>query len=101
VAALVPIELMFLAPDICDFRLESANDQFIHDLSNPAWYKEVPGCSDLEINPDLITNKSDIFRIQCVGQLQETKMAATVIVQREKNEETGKWYCRVLNWTYE
>ncbi|MCU0599614.1 MAG: type II secretion system protein GspK [Desulfobacterales bacterium] len=101
VAALLPIEQMFLAPEICDFRIESANDQFIHDLSNPAWYKEVPGCSDLEINPDLITNKSDIFRIQCAGVLQDTKMAATVIVQREKNEETGKWYCRVLNWSYE
>jgi len=101
VAALLPIEQMFLAPEICDYRIESANSQFIHELTNPAWYKEVPGCSDLEINPDLITNKSDIFRIQCAGVLQDTKMAATVIVHREKNEETGKWYCRVLNWSYE
>jgi general secretion pathway protein K len=101
VAAMLPIEQMFLAPEICDYRIESANGQFIHELSNPSWYKEVPGCSDLEINPDLVTNKSDIFRIQCAGVLQETKMAATVIVLREKNDESGKWYCRVLNWTYE
>ncbi len=101
VAALLPIEQMFLAPEICDFRVERANDQFIHDLSNPTWYKEVPGCADLEINSDLITNKSDIFRIQCAAVFQETKMAATVIVQREKNEESGKWQCKVLNWTYE
>jgi general secretion pathway protein K len=101
VAALLPIDQMFLAPEICDFRIESANDQFIHDLSNPTWYKEVPGCSDLEISPDLVTNQSDLFRIRCAGVLQETRMAATVIVHREKNEETGKWYCRVLNWTYE
>jgi general secretion pathway protein K len=101
VAALLPIDQMFLAPEICDYRVENANGQFIHELTNAAWYKEVPGCSDLQINADLITNKSDLFRIECAGALQETKMSATVIVQREKNEETGKWHCRVLNWTYE
>lgn len=102
VAALLPIEQIFLAPEICNYRVEKANSQYVHELKNPSWYKEVPGCSDLAINAALITNKSDIFRIECEGVLQDTKMSATVIVQREKNEEkNGKWYCRVLNWTYE
>jgi general secretion pathway protein K len=102
VAALLPIEQMFLAPEICNYRVEMANSQFIHDLKSPLWYKDVPGCSDLKINAALITNKSDIFRIECEGILQDTQMTATVIVQREKNDEkNGKWYCKVLNWTYE
>lgn len=101
IAALLPVEQMFLAPEICNYRVEMANGQYVHDLSSPSWYKEVPGCSDLDIKADLITNKSDIFRIDCEGLLQDTTITVAVIIQREKNPETGKWYSKVLNWSYE
>jgi hypothetical protein len=33
--------------------------------------------------------------------VNEIQMTATVIVQRDKEKESGKWYCKVLNWTNE
>ena len=45
------------------------DDQYVHDLSNPDWYKEVPGLSDVEIAPELITTSSDIYRITATAQL--------------------------------
>ncbi len=99
-AAILPIGYEFLAPAIYDYRIEATNGQFMHDLSNPAWYKEVPGCGDIEIDPGLITTSSDLFRIDCQAGINETLMGATIIVKREQEVETGKWYCRVLNWSY-
>jgi general secretion pathway protein K len=101
IAALLPIGQEFLAPEIFNYRIESANGQFLYDLTSPTWYKEVPGCSDVEIDAELITTQSDIFRIECFAELRDVRKMATVIVQREKNEESGKWYCKVLNWEYE
>ncbi len=100
IAALLPIGYEFLAPEIYDYRVEASNDQFLHDLSSPTWYKEVPGCGDIEIDPGLITTSSDLFRIECNAGLNETVMGAVVVVQREKDTETGRWYCRVLNWSH-
>ena len=101
IAALLPIGQEFLAPEIFNYRIETANGQFLYDLTSPTWYKEVPGCSEVEIDPEIITTQSDIFRIECFADLRGIRKIATVIVQREKNEESGKWYCKVLNWTYE
>jgi general secretion pathway protein K len=99
VAALLPPEFMFLAPEICDFRIEKTDDLYVNDLSSPTWYKNVPGCAEIEISEELITVKSDLFRIECMARLNDMFMSATLIVSREKDEETGKWFCRVLQWT--
>ncbi len=101
IAALLPVGQEFLAPEIFNYRVESANGQFVYDLTSPTWYKDVPGCSDLDIDSELITTQSDIFRIECTAKVREISNSATVIVQREKNKESGKWYCKVLNWTDE
>jgi len=100
IAALLPIGQEFLAAEIFNYRIEMANGQFLYDLTSPNWYKEVPGCSEVEIDAELITTQSDIFRIECFAELRGVRKIATVIVQREKNKESGKWYCKVLNWTY-
>ena len=100
-AALLPVGQEFLAPEIYSYRLESAEGQFIHDLSGANWYKEVPGCSDLDIDENLITTQSDIFRVECVATLNEITMSVTVVLKRVKEKETGKYYCKVLNWKYE
>ncbi len=101
VAALLPPEFMFLAPEICDFRMEKADEMYVNDLSSPTWYKNVPGMADVEINETLITTQSDLFRIECSARLNDMAMSATAIVLREKETETGKWFCRVLQWTYD
>jgi general secretion pathway protein K len=100
-AALLPVGQEFLAAEIFNYRIESVNEQFLYDLTSPNWYTNVPGCSEVEIDAELITTQSDIFRIECSAGLRGIQKTATVIVQREKNEESGKWYCKVLNWAYE
>ncbi len=101
IAALLPIGQEFLAAEIFNYRIASANEQFIYELTSPTWYKQVPGCSEVDINPELIITQSDIFRIECNAGLHGIQKKATVIVQREKNKESGKWYCKVLNWADE
>jgi len=100
-AVLLPIGQEFLATEIYNYRIETANGQFVYDLAGPTWYKEVPGCGDVDIDAELITTQSDIFRIECFAALGDIRKTALVIVLREKNEESGKWYCKVLNWTHE
>ncbi len=101
IAAMLPIGQEFLAAEIAAYREEKSEDQFLHELTSPTWYKEVPGAGDVEIDPGLITTQSDIFRIECSGTLHDRTANARVIVMREKNSETGKWYCRVISWVYE
>ncbi|MDY6904797.1 MAG: general secretion pathway protein GspK [Thermodesulfobacteriota bacterium] len=98
VTALLPLEDNHLAVDICEFREEMSNGNFVHDLSSPTWYKSAPGCSELAINASLITVSSDIFEIEAGAVLNGTAVTATAVVQREKDEESGKWRCRVLKW---
>ena len=101
----VPV-LMALLPEvnedlvlaIHDYRLEKSADTYIHNLTGSTWYKDVPCAGDLEIDPDLITTRSDFFRIEADASLGEIKMAATAVVKREKDAQTGQFRCRVLSW---
>ncbi|MGB9498425.1 MAG: general secretion pathway protein GspK [Dissulfuribacterales bacterium] len=101
IAALLPAGQDFLAPEIYDYRIESADGRFLHDLNSPTWYKDVPGCSDVEIKGALLTTSSDVFRIECSAVLHDIHMTSTVIVKREKDSKSGKWFCKVLNWKNE
>jgi len=98
IAALLPSGDVNLAQALVEYRLETSDDTYIHDLSRPTWYKDVPGFGDETIDPKLITVVSDIFRIRSVAVLDEMKMVLTAVVRREKHEKTGKWTCRVLRW---
>lgn len=100
-AALLPLGQEFLAEEIVAYRDEKANDEYIHDLTSTSWYKEVPGAEDVEINSELITTSSDLFRIVCSAELNDAAMTVTATVMREKEEKTGKWRCKVLNWAYD
>lgn len=98
IAALLPSGDENLAQAVADYRLEKSDETYIHDLSTPTWYKEVPGLSDVTINADLITTSSDIYRIRSTAALDDTSLTITAVVQREKLVKTGKWTCRVLRW---
>ena len=100
IAGVLPAGMEFLSPEIVSYREEKEGDEYIHELTDPNWYKQVPGCSDLEIDSDLITTKSDIFRIECMAELNDMAMAAEVIVEREKESESGKYVCRKLSWRF-
>ncbi len=94
--ALLPAEYDYLAEAIHDYRMETSDSTFVHDLSSPEWYKNAPGCSDLEIDPDLIATSSDVFRIESTAVLHGMKLTNTAVVVRVKNNATGKWTCTVL-----
>lgn len=98
IAALLPPDGRDLAPAIVEYRQEIENSKYIHDLSSPTWYKGVPGAADMEINPDLITTASDVFRLEATARLQPFQETVIAVVRREKDASTGRWFCRILNW---
>ena len=100
-AAILPFGQEDFAQAIYDYRQETSDNIYIHDLTQPNWYKNVPGLSEIKIDPNLITTASDIFRIESVAKLNDMKMTITAVIQREKNSEIGKWDCRVLHWQAE
>jgi len=99
--AILPEADAALAPVLYQYRIEKSESVYLHDLSNPAWYKNAPGCRDIRIDPDLITTSSDIFRIDAKARLNEAELTTTAIVFREILPETGKWTCKVLHWQAE
>ncbi|WP_332309014.1 general secretion pathway protein GspK [Desulfosalsimonas propionicica] len=99
-AALLPTGLEFLAPEMAAFRKESSGGEYLYDLTDPTWYRQVPGMGEVEIDTSLVAVKSDLFRIRCKARHNQSSMAARVIVRREQ-KKSGKWKCRVLRWQYE
>ncbi len=97
-AALLPLGEQGLAQSIYDFRADRTGSVFLHDLSDPQWYRKAPGCSHLRIDPDLITVTSDVFRIEAAATLGTAGLTAVAVVSREKNEKTSQWTCKVLSW---
>jgi len=96
--AMLPPEGKDFAQAIYDYRQETDNLKYIHDLSNPTWYKDVPGAGGIDIDPDLIATASDTFRLTATAELYEMKVTTLAVVKREKDRETGKWRCRILNY---
>ena len=97
-AALLPLENQDLAMAIYEYRLANSDGVFLHDLSSPTWYKDVPGCSDIEIDSRLIATQSDIFRIRATAELSGMRYVADVAVERQQDSKTGVWRCRILQW---
>jgi len=97
-AALLPEDRQDLAQAIDEYRLEKNDLQFIHELSKPSWYQNVPGMGDVQIDPNLITTQSDIYRIDAAATLHGLQMVVSAVVQREKDKESGRWRCNLLNW---
>ena len=97
-AAIMPSGYEELAPFVYEYRIEKSETEYLHDLSRATWYKDVPGSSGIDLDPDIITTASDIFRIVAVATLDDIEMTTTTIVHREKAPKSGKWRCKVLVW---
>jgi general secretion pathway protein K len=96
--ALLPEENQDLAFALAEYRTEKQGDTYSHDLSSATWYKDVPGAGDIKIDPDLITTRSDLFRIETQARLNGISLAATAVVRREGRDESGQILCRILSW---
>ena len=99
--AMLPSENADLAQTFLELRQEVAGDQDDHDFSNPEWYKNISGLAGINLDRNLITTASDIFRIVSTATLNDHKLITTSVVQRIKNEKTGKCTCKILSWETE
>lgn len=96
--AILPEDYSEFAPLIVEYRVEKSSDQYVNALTGLDWYKNVPGLEDLKIEPDLITNVSDLFRIVCTARLNGLDQTVVAVVQREKGGISGKSTCRIIHW---
>ena len=96
--ALVPLENRDQIEALKDYRQAAIDGEEGYDISDPVWYKQVPGFGDIDLNTTLITTSSDIFSIESEAMLQDQKLMTTAVVERVKDEKTGKWYCKILSW---
>ena len=96
--ALVPPEDADLASSMAAFRLEQDGDSFINNLTAPTWYKNAPGCADLEIDPKLVTTTSSQFEIFSTAKKDSFSLTIRAVVELVQNSEGGKWDIMILEW---
>ena len=100
-STLLPDENADLAEALAEFRVAKADETYINPITSDQWYKNVPGAAGLAIDPGLITVTSDLFRIVSTATRNQRTVTLNVVVQREKEPETGKWICKTLIWQAE
>lgn len=98
IAAILPAENEHLAPSIFAYREEMSNGSYAHDLNGATWYRDAPGCDDLEIDSTLIQTESDLFRIYTEAVLRDITLSAQAVVSRVRDKKTGKWHAKILSW---
>jgi general secretion pathway protein K len=96
--ALLPPGYDDLAESLYELRTEFEDMQYTYDLSDPKWYKNMPGLGDVEIDAEAIKTSSDLFRIEAAANISKDQMLLTAIVKREQVAQTGKWRCRVISF---
>ena len=98
-SALLPLEDALLGAELVAYRTEMSDENYVHDLGSKEWYKNVPGCEDVTIDPDLITTQSDFFEITATAVLHDIRFSRTAAVRRQKDPESGKIVCQVLSYS--
>jgi general secretion pathway protein K len=96
--ALLPPEDADLASSMAAFRLEQDGDTFINNLAPPAWYKNAPGCADLEIDPKLVTTTSNQFIIYSTAKKDSFSLTIRAVVELVQDIESSKWDISILEW---
>jgi general secretion pathway protein K len=95
--AMLPSENVDMAQAFFDLRQDAATNKDTPDLSNPTWYKDIAGASGINLDTNLITTASDIFRILSVAKVNNSALTVTAVVRRIQNAKTGKWTCNILS----
>ncbi len=100
-SALLPTENADLAEALADHRVAKADETYTNAITNPGWYKNVPGTGGITIDPELISVASDLFRIVSTAKRHARTITVSAVVQREKEPDTGRWICKTLIWQAE
>ena len=98
IRALLPDDARDLAEAIADFRAEPEVPEKLRNVADSRWYRNVPGCGNVEIDPNLVAVASDIFRVQSTVRHSGLTFTIEAVVKRVMDTETGRWYCRILHW---
>jgi general secretion pathway protein K len=96
--ALLPPGYEDLAENLYEFRKEFEDLQYTHNLSDPKWYKMVPGLGDVDIEANLVKTSSDLFRIVATATIANDQMLLTAVVKRERTAQTGQWRCKIISY---
>lgn len=98
-AGILPEGLDEYAQDLVDYRNAKAEtgDDFLNQLSK-GWYKSVIDLSEKEQKrlEGLVTYSSHTFKIECTARKKGVTSTLAAFLKREKNPESGKWQCRIL-----
>lgn len=88
--------LKALSDEITD-EMVSNMDEFRRDeennLSEPTWYKNIPGMAGITIDPE-ITTRSNTFKITSTGYLNDIRKKVTGVIERNIDSKTIK----ILSW---
>jgi len=98
IAALLPVEYRDLAESIFQYRRELEENEAFDILSTPKWYQNAPGATDVEIDPNLISLSSDVFRIESRARLNDSSFSVSAILLRQQSQNSGQWACKTLRW---
>jgi general secretion pathway protein K len=96
--ALLPSENPELALTLYELRQQAAADENAPDLSDLNWYQNIVGLAGLNLDTKLLTTASDTFRIVSEAKVNDSVLIATAVVERQQNEKSGKWTCKILSW---
>jgi len=80
-----------MVQEMMAYRLNEKND-----LTDPGWYRNVPGMGHVTIDAALIKTSSDYFEIRSVGMADAMSRQATAVVKRE-----GGSSIRIVAWKTE
>lgn len=69
-----------MVQDMMVYRLDEKND-----LTDPEWYRKIPGMGHVTIDPDLIKTSSDTFEVRSAGMAEAESMTrqVTAVVRRK------------------
>jgi len=80
-----------MARDMMAYRLDEKNE-----LTDPGWYRNIPGMGHVQIDSALIKTSSDIFEIQSTGVADAMRKQVNAIVKRGDGSST-----QVMAWKAE
>jgi len=98
-SALLPPGMEDQAQELVSFRAQKEKDEgeFVNALDK-GWYEQVIELSDTEgIDfENMIQYSSDLFKAECSATVNSIERSVIAYIKRTKDEDTGRWRCRIL-----
>ena len=86
---------------LIEYREATSGTLYTNDITKLGWHNRVPGLAGAQIDANLISVSSQIFRITASASLNNVRVTTTAVIERIKAQESEPWQCKVLNWKTE